>query len=81
MDDKIREFAEICRKCVQNGGITSMTLYDAAVPELQKARWKCLMIGGEMVLQLERQWSEGRVTHENIPADEMDQILPRYLPT
>lgn len=36
MDDKIREFAEICRKCVQNGGITSMTLYDAAVPELQK---------------------------------------------
>ena len=81
MDDKIREFAEICRKCVQNGGITSMTLYDAAVPELQKARGKCLMIGGEMVLQLERQWSEGRVTHENIPADEMDQILPRYLPT
>lgn len=54
MDDKIREFAEICRKCVQNGGITSMTLYDAAVPELQKARGKCLMIGGEMVLQLER---------------------------
>lgn len=81
MDDKIREFAEICRKCVQNGGITSMTLYDAVVPELQKARGKCLMIGGEMVLQLERQWSEGRVTHENIPADEMEQILPRYLPT
>lgn len=81
MDDKIREFAEICRKCVQNGRITSMTLYDAAVPELQKARGKCLMIGDEMVLQLERQWSEGRVTHENIPADEIDQILPLYLPT
>ncbi len=81
MDDKIAAFAEICQKCVQNGGIISLTLYDSAEANLQKARGKCRIIGGNVVLQLERQWSEGRVTHENVPADEIPKTLPRYIPT
>lgn len=81
MDDKIKEFTEICRKCAQNGGIISLTLYDSAVPELQKAHGKCRVIGSKLVLQLERQLSEGRVTHENIPADQISQDLLHYIPT
>ena len=69
MDEKIAAFAEICQKCAQNGGITTLTLYDSAEENLLKARGKCRIIGGVKVLQVERQWSEGRVTHENIPAD------------
>lgn len=81
MDDRIREFAAICQNCAQNGGITSLTLYDSVTPDLQKARGKCRVIGGETVLQLERQWTEGRVTHENIRADAIVEILPGCLPT
>ena len=81
MDEKIAAFAEICQKCAQNGGITTLTLYDSAEENLLKARGKCRIIGGVKVLQVERQWSEGRVTHENIPADEIAQILPRSIPT
>ena len=81
MDEKIMEFAGICQKCVQNGSITSLTFYDSAEGNLLKARGKCRIIGGETVLQLERQWSEGRVTHENISAEKIADTIPQYIPS
>ena len=53
----------------------------AAYPYLAKAKGSVKKIGGEPVLQLERFWTEGRLTHENIPFAEITDVLPGYLGT
>lgn len=81
MDEKIVLFTEICQKCASDGAITAFTLHDPCISSLRKARGKCRVIGGKPILQLERQWTEGRVTHENIPVEKIAVSLLQYLGT
>ena len=72
-------FAELVQTAARTGKLKSCTLYKSTEKELSKAKGSLRKAGGEPVLQLERFWTEGRLTHENIPLDRIPEILPGYL--
>ncbi len=74
-------FAGLVLAAAKAGKIRSCTLYKSTEKELTKAKGSVKKIGGEPVLQLERFWTEGRLTHENIPFAEITDVLPGYLGT
>ena len=74
-------FAGLVLAAAKAGKIRSCTLYKSTEKELTKAKGSVKKIGGEPVLQLERFWTEGRLTHENIPFAEITDVLPGYLET
>ncbi|MBR4961277.1 MAG: SAM-dependent methyltransferase [Clostridia bacterium] len=74
-------FAELVQISAKAGRIKSCTLYKAVEKELSKAKGSVKKVGGEPVLQLERFWTEGRLTHENIPFADITAVLAEYLGT
>ncbi len=72
-------FAELVQTAARTGKLKSCTLYKSTEKELAKAKGSLKKAGGEPVLQLERFWTEGRLTHENIPLDKIAEVLPGYL--
>lgn len=77
----IERFSTLVKGAAQTGKLRSCTLYKSTEKELTKAKGSVKKIGGEVVLQLERFWTEGRLTHENIPLKEIPSVLPKYLGT
>ncbi len=73
------KFAALIKQAAETGRLRSCTLYKATEKELSKAKCSVKKVGGEVALQLERFWTEGRLTHENIPLAEIPTVLPRYL--
>ena len=69
-------FAELVQTAARTGKLKSCTLYKSMEKELSKAKGSIRKAGGEPVLQLERFWTEGRLTHENIPLDRISEVLP-----
>jgi len=74
-------FASLVAAAAETGRLKNCTLCKSTEKELQKAKGSLKKIGGETVLQLERFWTEGRLTHENLPIGEIETVLPRYLGT
>ena len=72
-------FAELVAAAARAGKLKSCTLYKSVEKELSKAKGSVRKAGGEPVLQLERFWTEGRLTHENIPFADIADVLPGYL--
>ncbi len=72
-------FASLVQKACETGRLKNLVLYKAADKNLSKAKGSIRKVSGEPVLQLERFWSEGRLTHENLPFSAIAQVLPGYL--
>ena len=78
---KTDSFAALTEKSAAAGTLTGIFLYQPTEKNLLKAKGT-LRKGKEGVyLQLERFWTEGRVTHENIPLTEIAKTLPAYFET
>lgn len=77
----IERFATLVKGAAETGKLRSCTLYKSTEKELSKAKCTVKKVGGAVVLQLERFWTEGRLTHENIPLQEIPEVLPKYLGT
>jgi len=63
------------------GTMTSLVLHQSVEKDLLKAKGTRRKGKDGVVLQLERHWTEGRVTHENIPIEAVAEVLPGYLGT
>ena len=74
-------FAGLVLAAARSGRLKTCTLYKSTEKELTKARASVKKIGGKPVLQIERFWTEGRLTHENLAFDEITEVLPAYLGT
>jgi len=74
-EEACRRFAELVSVCVSAGALQNLTLYKSIQKELQKAKGSIKKVGGVPVLQLERFWSEGRLTHENISEGSISDTL------
>ncbi len=79
--DEAKRFAVFVARACETGRLRSLTLYKAADKTLSKAKGSIKKVGGEACLQLERFWAEGRLTHENLPFDKIEEVLPGYLGT
>ncbi|MBQ4607749.1 MAG: SAM-dependent methyltransferase [Clostridia bacterium] len=81
MSAEASRFAGLVLTAARTGRLKSCTLYKPAEKELIKAKAGVKKVGGVPVLQLERFWTEGRLTHENIPLEKIPDVLPGYLGT
>ena len=76
---EVTRFATLVKQATETGRLRSCTLYKSTEKELSKAKGSVKKIGGRAVLQLERFWTEGRLTHENVPLEAIPDVLPQYL--
>ncbi len=72
-------FAALVQRACETGRLKTLVLYKAVDKTLSKAKGSIRKVSGEPVLQLERFWSEGRLTHENLPFAAIGEALPAYL--
>lgn len=76
---EVTRFATLVKQAAETGRMGACTLYKSTEKELSKAKCSVKRIGGAPVLQLERFWTEGRLTHENVPLEAIPDVLPKYL--
>ncbi|MBE6569888.1 MAG: SAM-dependent methyltransferase [Ruminococcaceae bacterium] len=76
---KTVSFAELTEKSASAGTFSGLVLYQPTEKNLLKAKGTLRQGREGVYLQLERFWTEGRVTHENIPLQKIAEILPAYL--
>lgn len=74
-------FAELTEKSASAGTLKGLVLYQPVEKNLMKAKGTLRAGKDGVYLQLERFWTEGRVTHENIPLQKIAETLPAYLGT
>ncbi len=81
--EKLRAFAGLVQKSLISGGLVNVVFHSPAAGELLKAKGTSKTIAGKTVLQIETSLTEGRVTHENLPAAEGEMVsaLPKYFET
>ncbi len=73
------QFGALVEASCTTGRLKTLVLYKATDKNLTKAKGSIRKVGGEPILQLERFWSEGRLTHENLSFDKITAVLPGYL--
>ncbi len=69
--DKIASFAELVKKSVSAGTLTSLTFHSAVCGDVSKIKGKIKKIGGTYVVQFEASLTEGRVRQENVSLGEL----------
>lgn len=76
-NEKIERFSSFLHDAACGGTLRTLVLYSPRLKsgELQKIRASLKNIGGENVLQAESFLTEGRVTHRNIPLEEVGKYF------
>ena len=79
LQQKTESFSELTEKSASAGTLKGLVLYQPEEKNLLKAKGTLRTGKDGVYLQLERFWTEGRVTHENIPVSKIAETLPAYL--
>jgi len=77
-NEKITSFAELLKASMTAGTLHNITFHSPSGGDCLKCRGTLRQIGGENVVQFETSMTEGRVTQENIPADQVGDAAEKY---
>ncbi len=76
-NEKLAAFAGLVRKSLISGGLVNVVFHSPASGDILKAKGTPKNIAGKAVLQIETSLTEGRVTHENLTEEEIENALPK----
>ncbi|MGN1346997.1 MAG: class I SAM-dependent methyltransferase [Eubacteriales bacterium] len=79
--EKLIAFSALTEKSLKAGTLVNVTFHAPVSGDALKAKGTGKEISGRTVLQVETSLTEGRVTHENLGAEDLADTLPKYFET
>ncbi len=76
--EKIAEFSRLVRDSLEKGIVKNLTFSKLPAGEILKIKGTPKIVGTNFVLQVELSLTEGRVSHRNVTAEEIETVVSEY---